>query len=380
MSNSHLTQKGIVAIALVVFMGGGFTAGTWYWVNRYDYVARVNGERVTRTDFARSFEQATQLYTRQLGMDLNSEQGKMLLPMLRETTLNQLIENQLQLQEAKKRKLTVTAAEIEAEYDKYLRTAYQGDTARMERELARNNYSLSDFREELRSRLLMRKLREALGKDLKLTEKQLENYYKQNSSRFQQPEKIEARHLLIKVEKPEQEAAAKAQIEKILTELKAGGDFAALAKKYSQDTSNKDKGGDLGAFAKGDMVPAFETAAWALKPGEFSQTPVKTEFGYHLILRGKTHPAGLPPLAEARKQFESQLLDQEKEKALRTWLKEQRNQSEIVLAEDMEKPPAPPSPAASSAQASPIAEASAQPQTVPASPDKSGAPKSSSAP
>jgi foldase protein PrsA len=346
MSNNHhpLTHKALVAMALVVFLGGGFTAGTWYWVNRYDFVAKVNGERITRTAFARNFEQAQQMYARQLGTDLNSEQGKALLPMVRQSTLEQLISQQLLLQEVAKRNIQILDSEVEAEFEQYLKTSYKDDRARMEAELARNNFSVSDFRKELKTRLALKKMREELGKGLKLTEQQVQDYYNQNKQSFNQTDKIEAAHILIKVDKPAQDAAAKQEIEKILAELKAGADFKTLAKKYSQDTSNKDKGGDLGAFAKGDMVQAFETAAWALKPGEYTQTPVKTEFGYHLILRGKTIKAGPQALADVRKQFEPQLMEQEKAKRYNDWLKAQRKASEIVLAEDMLPPPAPPMP------------------------------------
>jgi len=348
MSNSHLTEKGLVAMALVVFLGGGFTAGTWYWVNRFDFVAKIDGQRITRTVFARSLEQAQHLYTRQLGMDLNSPQGKALLPMLKETTLNQLIDNQLLLNEAQKRQINIPDSEIEAEFEKLLKTNYQGKRDRMESELARNNFSVPDFRRELKERQILKKMREALSTGAKVSDKDAISYFEQNKKNFHQPEKIEAAHILLKVEKPEQDAVARQKAEKLLAELKAGGDFKTLAKKHSEDTSNKDKGGELGAFAKGDMVPTFESAAWALKPGEFTQTPVKTDFGYHLILRGRSLPAGPVPLAEARKQFEPQLLEQAKERAYRDWLKESRKQAEITLAEDMQRP-APPRPSGTAA-------------------------------
>lgn len=342
MSNSsQLTQKGLVAMALVVFLGGGFTAGTWYWVNRFDFVAKVDGQRISRTVFARSLEQAQHLYTRQLGMDLNSPQGKALLPMLKETTLNQLIDNQLLFNEAQKRQVQIPESEVEAEFEKLLKTNYQGKRDRMESELARNNFSVTDFKQELRERQILKKMRETLSTGAKVNEKDLQTYFEQNKQQLNQPEKIEAAHMLFKVEKPEQDAAARQKAEKYLAELKVGADFKALAKLHSEDSSNKDKGGDLGTFAKGDMVPAFETAAWALKPGEYTQTPVKTEFGYHLILRGKTLPAGPLPLAEARKQFEPQLLEQAKDRIYRDWLKNRRAQVEITVAEDMQKAPAP---------------------------------------
>jgi parvulin-like peptidyl-prolyl isomerase len=74
----------------------------------------------------------------------------------------------------------------------------------------------------------------------------------------------------------------KAQAQSVLDQIKAGADFAEMAKKYGQD-GTKDNGGDLGFFAKGEMVPAFEAAAFALKPGEVTPQLVETEYGYHII-------------------------------------------------------------------------------------------------
>ena len=82
----------------------------------------------------------------------------------------------------------------------------------------------------------------------------------------------------------------RAQAEQVLKEARSGADFAALAKKYSQDESNAQQGGDLDYFGRGRMVPEFENAAFALKPGEISDL-VKTEFGYHVIKLVDRKPA-----------------------------------------------------------------------------------------
>ncbi|KXG10070.1 Foldase protein PrsA 1 [Anoxybacillus sp. P3H1B] len=103
--------------------------------------------------------------------------------------------------------------------------------------------------------------------DVKVTEKELKQYYDQYK-----PE-IRASHILVKDEKTAQE---------VKTKLDKGEDFAKLAKEYSQDTGSAQNGGDLGWFGTGKMVKEFEDAAYALKVGEISQ-PIKTEYGYHII-------------------------------------------------------------------------------------------------
>ncbi|MBV6430635.1 MAG: Peptidyl-prolyl cis-trans isomerase D [Bryobacteraceae bacterium] len=123
-----------------------------------------------------------------------------------------------------------------------------------------------------------------VGESLKMSDADLRKVYDSEKEQFRTPDRVHARHILIKtMDKPkDQEEALKKKAEDVLKQVKAGGDFAELAKKYSDDTSNASKGGDLGWFTKGQMVKAFEDTAFAMKPKEISGL-VKTEFGYHII-------------------------------------------------------------------------------------------------
>jgi peptidyl-prolyl cis-trans isomerase C len=117
-----------------------------------------------------------------------------------------------------------------------------------------------------------------------ITNEESKAYYDKNPQRFKQPEQIKAGHILIKVDAKADEAKkaeARQKIEEVQQKLKDGGDFAALAKEYSEGPSSA-KGGDLGYFRRGQMVKPFEEAALALKPNEVSDV-VETRFGYHLI-------------------------------------------------------------------------------------------------
>ena len=122
------------------------------------------------------------------------------------------------------------------------------------------------------------------------------NAYDANPERFKMPEQVQIRHILIAAA----DTDAQAKAEKILADLKGGADFAALAKEYSADPGSAAKGGDLGLFAKGNMVPEFDEAAFALqKPGELSGL-VKTQFGYHILQLEARRPAGVRPFEEVR--------------------------------------------------------------------------------
>jgi peptidyl-prolyl cis-trans isomerase C len=123
--------------------------------------------------------------------------------------------------------------------------------------------------------------------------------YQANAKDFQQPERVRIRHILIAVKDKDDATAAK-QAQEVLAQLRAGGDFAALAKQYSADPGSADKGGDLGFFAQGGMVPEFDQVAFTLrKPGELSDL-VKTQFGYHILQLQERKPAGQQPFEDVK--------------------------------------------------------------------------------
>ncbi len=140
---------------------------------------------------------------------------------------------------------------------------------------------------------------------VKVPDAEIEAFYKQNLSQYQTPEEVHANHILFKTE-GKTEADVKAQAEDVLKRAKAGEDFAALAKQYSEDDSNNTKGGDLEYFPRGAMVPEFEQAAFAMKPGEISDL-VKTSFGFHIIKVLDHRQATTRPVSEVRSELEEQL-------------------------------------------------------------------------
>jgi len=133
----------------------------------------------------------------------------------------------------------------------------------------------------------------------------IERFYNDNISQYSTPEQVHARHILFKTEGKD-EAAVRSQAEDVLKQVKAGGDFAALAKKYSEDEASKEQGGDLDYFGRGRMVPEFETAAFAMAAGETSDL-VKSSFGFHII-RVEDKKAGTTrSLDDARLEITDQL-------------------------------------------------------------------------
>lgn len=135
-----------------------------------------------------------------------------------------------------------------------------------------------------------------LGKNIKVTEQDAQDYYDQHQDLFQRPERRQVAHILIPFGKDEKAAEQKA--EAVLAKAKAGDDFAALAKADSSDTFSAKKGGELDWFEKGVMDPAFEKAAFALaKAGDLSAV-VKTPFGFHIIKLLAVEPAKTKPFVD----------------------------------------------------------------------------------
>lgn len=149
------------------------------------------------------------------------------------------------------------------EIDKELKAVKDELGEGYEAALAQENLTEEKLKTNIRFSLLQQK---AVA-DVEVTDEEIQKYYDQASK------ELNARHILV-----EDEALAKELIEK----LKAGGDFAALAKENSTDPGSGEKGGDLGWFTIGTMVPAFNDAAYALEIDEISE-PVKSDFGYHII-------------------------------------------------------------------------------------------------
>ena len=133
------------------------------------------------------------------------------------------------------------------------------------------------------------------------TDTLLQKDYNANLDRYRTPERVDARHILIKSD-ASNDAAMKAKAEGILKQIQSGGDFAKLAKDNSQDPGSAEKGGELGWLQKGQTVPEFEKSAFSLQPGQTSGL-VKTEYGYHIIQVEKHEQAHLQPFDEVKPQL-----------------------------------------------------------------------------
>ncbi len=149
----------------------------------------------------------------------------------------------------------------------------------------------------------------AIRAQVRLSEAELRAEYERRKESFKGTESANAQHILISAETPEQDAAAKARIDSLHAELEAGADFAGLARTNSADPGSAARGGDLGWFDRGDMVPEFEQLAFSLPVGQLSD-PFKTQYGYHIMKVNERRAAGYRSFEQVREDLERTLTEQ----------------------------------------------------------------------
>jgi len=174
--------------------------------------------------------------------------------------------------------------------------------------------------------------REVMDK-VKVTEEDMREYYRANKDAFGIPEKVKARHILIKVAKDaseDEKKAARKKAEEVLQKIKKGEDFASLAEKYSDDPGSARKGGDLGYFPRGRMVKPFEDAAFSLKPGEVSDI-VETKFGYHIIKVEEKKPATRMRFEDVKDQIEKELKKKVQSEKIKEYVERMMEERKVKL-------------------------------------------------
>lgn len=337
MKNAKKVVLGLAAAVLVV---GGFGGGAYVLQQQNAYVATVNGQKVSAKEYNKALEQAKKQYQARFGVDFNSPQGAPMLAELRAGVAEQLVEQTFLLSEAKKKNIHPTAEEIEAKLAD-IKKQFPDDAA-YKKALTEFGTTEAELRDQVTVGLTIETLMKDVTKDLTVAEDRLQTYYTQNATQFKHDEEVSAAHILIKTDATAKdvkadEAKALAKIQDVLKEVRGGADFGELAKKHSEDPGSGSKGGDLGFFGKGRMVPEFEKAAFTMKEGEVSE-PFKTQFGYHIIKRGEHRPARTETFEQVKEQIRENLLQQERHTAFQKWVNDQKKQAQIVIKPEYQKP------------------------------------------
>lgn len=300
---------GVIALILITTGCSSLVGGKW--------AVKVNGESILIKEYDARVAEAQKTYEKQ-GLKFDTEDGKAALPQIKSQLLEQMVEGKLIAQEVKNQKLDPEDAKVK-EQEAIIKKSI-GNDVKFQDTLKQQGMTEAELKNFLT-------VYEKVTADVKvLSAAEVKTFFDQNVAKYTQPERVTASHILVKTE---DEAKA------IITKLKAGADFAKLAKENSTDTQTKEAGGELGTITKGGgMVPEFETAAFAPKVGEFSATPVKTEYGYHVILVTSHTPSIAPVFETLKAQVEQDSLNFAKDAKFQTYFDDLRTKAKIEYAKE----------------------------------------------
>ena len=240
--------------------------------------------------------------------------------------------------------IEVTEKDVDKELQEFIKTRFEGKRAGFEKALEEQGYTEEALRKTLYASVLSQKLFDEVTKDVQVPRAEIIAYYQQNQSSYGTPESRDVRHILVS-EKNGDEVdfdASKKEADRLYAELRAGGDFAALAKANSDDPGSKANGGKL-TISRGQTVPEFDKVSFDLKIGTISK-PVKTTFGYHIIeALSPVRKAKSTPLSKVRASIKATLLQDKRTEVMTEWVKdlEEDYEDKVNYAAGFEPPELP---------------------------------------
>ncbi len=288
-------------------------------------IAAVGDGVVTQEQFDQIWTQAEAQYTAQEGAPPFPEDGTEQYNQLKASIVNYLVQNEIIKQQAAEMGVTVTDKQIAERMDQIVEQV--GGQKKLDKLLGEQAVTMAELEEQLKAQMLQEAVQKKVNDSVKVTDEDMKAYFEdpKNEEQFVVAESVDARHVLVKSKAD----AEKAQ--KLLAADNSDANWKKVAKEYSTDPGSKNSGGDLGNFPKGRMVPEFEEAAFALEIGEVS-APVKSQFGWHVIEVTKKTPGSTQSFEEAKATIEQQLKFQEQATAWEDWLKQAKEDADVVYA------------------------------------------------
>lgn len=316
----------VLAVSAVMFAGCGLKS--------HEAIIKVNDKAITQAQFDQMMDrQAGSGMLAAMGVDVKKDKNSFIYLLLKDRIVNELIVKSLLEEEINKRGIKVTNKDVDEAIKSIIDKV--GSKEQLDSILKDNGISNSEFRSDLKEEVKMKKLAKELGNS-SVSDAEAKKFYNDNINKFKYPDKVRASHILISVNpveiteiiksdaknknlddsaikaKVNEEIKAKeAKINKLLAEVKKDPtQFAKLAKENSDDTTTAVKGGDLGFFAAKEMVPEFSKAAFSMKPNTISDKPVRTQYGYHIIMVTDRAAAGQTPYEKVKNDIKGYLENQ----------------------------------------------------------------------
>lgn len=315
-----------LALSAVLFAGCGLKSG--------EAIIKVNDTKITQGQFDEMFDkQVSNSFVKALGIDIKSDKNAFVYLLMKERVINELIIKTLLDQEIAKRGIKVTNADVDDAIKEIVDKL--GSKEQLDNVLKQNGVSPAQFKTDLKEEVKMKKLAKELGSS-NVSDAEAKKFYNENIDKFKHDERVRASHILISINPEEiteiiksdkaneslDDAAVKAKVDEeikakeakinqLLAEAKKDpSQFAKLAKENSDDTVTAVKGGDLGFFAAKEMVPEFSKAAFSMKPNTISDKPVRTQYGYHIIMVTDRAAAGTDSFEKVQNDIKGYLENQ----------------------------------------------------------------------
>jgi len=326
-----------------------------------DVILKVNGQGITQSQFDEIYDRAaSSSILGQMGMKAKKDKKGFLYLMIKDKAVNELIVRTLLNQEMAKRNITATKEDTDKELKSIIDRI--GSKEKFNEALKQNGISTAQFKKDLKEEVKIKKLLGIISK-VKVTDADASKFYKKNIDKFKYPDKVRASHILIAANPEELKgkiaaeplnkglskkeiedkvnkelAIRKEKSEKIMADVKKNpADFEKIARSVSEDPGTAKKGGDLGFFAKNEMVEPFSKVAFNQKANTLSEL-VQTPYGYHIILVKDRMKAGQEPYEKVKDQIITYLENKEQGKVLDDLLESLKKQAKIEYVNPEFKP------------------------------------------
>ncbi|MGI6450622.1 MAG: peptidylprolyl isomerase [Desulfitobacteriia bacterium] len=302
-----ITTLTVLILSLLIVLSG--------CAQKEDFALKVNDQSVSREVYQAKLD-AVKSYFKTQGVDLDSAEYKTSLDSVKNEILEGLIGTELIRQEVTKNNWDMQDPEVTKQWDE-LKSQLKDYESWLKEQAMTENEVLEYIT-----------FTHNAAKDVTVSEQEIKQFFESNYSSYGgQDEQVKARHILVNTE---EEALA------IIEELKAGKDFAELAKEKSVEPAAKTSGGDLGYFRRGEMVASFEEAAFSQEVGVISEKPVKTNFGYHVILVEDHKEAVVPDFEKAKESVTEDTLAYAKNQKIQSYYAKLREEAKVEYAKDLE--------------------------------------------
>ncbi len=304
-----------LAVSAILFTGCGLKSA--------QTIIKVNDTKISQAQFDDAFDkEANSGMVAKLGIDLKNGKNDFMYNLIKNRVVNELIIKALLDEEVAKRNIKVTNDDMEEAIKTIVDKV--GSKEQLDKILKDSGVSANDFKKDLKEQVKLKKLAESLGNS-DVSDAEVKAFYNRNLDKFKYPEKVRASHILIAVNPQEiteviksdpaneklTEDQVKAKVDETIKAKEAKAkdlfakaqkdpaSFAKLAKENSEDPTSATKGGELGFFAKNEMVPEFANAAFKAKPNTVVG-PVKSMYGYHIIYVKDRMAAGQEPFEKVK--------------------------------------------------------------------------------